>query len=565
MKTRGMLTPAARAAAACSRASAAVMPLRSACQPARWMVAPAARGSLNGMPISAATHPALWAASSTATVSSSRGKPAVTYGISPGSRSGSAARMAAARRSPAGIVVIPAVLADRADVLVPPPREANEHDRTGRTAGGQLLGGMEGMAGLEGGDDPLESAEAVEGGQRLLVVRAHVAHPAAVAERAVLGADPRGVEPGADGVGGEHLAALILQEVAVRTGQPARPAAAERGGVLAAVQTAPRRLDPDQLDVLVVEEGNEHADGVAATADTRHHRSGQAAEPVQACGACLVADDPLQGAHQRRIGVRTDAAADHVMGVADVGHPVADRLVGGVLERARTTVDGHDGGAEEAHPVHVERLAAHVLAAHVHGAAEGRPGAGRCRGHAVLSGAGLGDDAALAHALRQQHLAERVVDLVRAGVEEVLALQPDLRAARRGAQSRRVGHRRGPAGVVPEKGAQLRLERDILERVVHRRLELIERRHDGLAYVGAAVAAESPASHGHCAAPCPVCSNAARAARTNAVTRAGSFTPGADSRPLDASTPAGRTRSIADATLAALRPPARMTDRKSVV
>jgi hypothetical protein len=43
----------------------------------------------------------------------------------------------------------------------------------------------------------------------------------------------------------------------------------------------------------------------------------------------------------------------------------------------------------------------------------------------VLTGAGLRDDARLAEALRDQRLAESVVQLVRAGVEQVLALQVD--------------------------------------------------------------------------------------------------------------------------------------------
>jgi hypothetical protein len=47
----------------------------------------------------------------------------------------------------------------------------------------------------------------------------------------------------------------------------------------------------------------------------------------------------------------------------------------------------------------------------------------------VLAGAGLGDDPRLAHAHRQQDLADAVVDLVRAGVVELVALEPDLRAA----------------------------------------------------------------------------------------------------------------------------------------
>ena len=40
----------------------------------------------------------------------------------------------------------------------------------------------------------------------------------------------------------------------------------------------------------------------------------------------------------------------------------------------------------------------------------------------MLAGAGLGDDAALAHSLREQDLAKRVVDFVRAGMEKILAL-----------------------------------------------------------------------------------------------------------------------------------------------
>src|SRR5690606_40632712 len=56
-------------------------------------------------------------------------------------------------------------------------------------------------------------------------------------------------------------------------------------------------------------------------------------------------------------------------------------------------------------------------------------GGGRRR-DAVLTGTGLGDHPGLAEALREQRLAEHVVDLVAAGVVEVLALEEDPRAAR---------------------------------------------------------------------------------------------------------------------------------------
>jgi len=41
----------------------------------------------------------------------------------------------------------------------------------------------------------------------------------------------------------------------------------------------------------------------------------------------------------------------------------------------------------------------------------------------VLAGAGLGDDPPLAHPLRQEYLAKGVVELVRSGVVEILALE----------------------------------------------------------------------------------------------------------------------------------------------
>ena len=67
--------------------------------------------------------------------------------------------------------------------------------------------------------------------------------------------------------------------------------------------------------------------------------------------------------------------------------------------------------------------------AHIDHARQAEARANGGRGDAVLAGAGLGDDAGLAHALGEQDLAEAIVDLVRAGVVELLALEIDLGAA----------------------------------------------------------------------------------------------------------------------------------------
>jgi hypothetical protein len=98
---------------------------------------------------------------------------------------------------------------------------------------------------------------------------------------------------------------------------------------------------------------------------------------------------------------------------------------------------------------------------HVHVAFEAQQCADRSRGDAVLAGAGLGDDAALSHALGQERLPERVVDLVRPGVGQVFALEKDARGwfRQRFAQPTGFVHRRGPAHVVRQKTIELRQER----------------------------------------------------------------------------------------------------------
>ena len=111
------------------------------------------------------------------------------------------------------------------------------------------------------------------------------------------------------------------------------------------------------------------------------------------------------------------------MGRADVGDPVADRLAGRVLQGTAAGVDGQYLGPEHPHPNHVEALALHVHAPHVDVTLEAQERRRRGGRDPVLAGARLGDDPPLAHATRQKHLGERVVDLVRPGVVEVFPLQ----------------------------------------------------------------------------------------------------------------------------------------------
>ncbi len=112
-----------------------------------------------------------------------------------------------------------------------------------------------------------------------------------------------------------------------------------------------------------------------------------------------------------------ERAAEQIVRAAHVGHPIADGFVDGVLERLAAGFDAAHLRTEQAHAKDVRLLARHVHRAHVDDALNAEQGGGGGGGDAVLAGAGFGDDARLAHlALHEQSLAERVVDLVGAGV-----------------------------------------------------------------------------------------------------------------------------------------------------
>ena len=109
----------------------------------------------------------------------------------------------------------------------------------------------------------------------------------------------------------------------------------------------------------------------------------------------------------------------------------------------------------------------------------------------MLAGAGLGDDPLLAHPHRQQSLTERVVDLVGAGVAQILPLEPDLGPAGVFGEPLGEEERERAADEGGKELIKLGLEERIGPGLVVGGLELVERGRERLGDVAATEPAET--------------------------------------------------------------------------
>ena len=354
------------------------------------------------------------------------------------------------------------------------------------------------------------------------------------------------------------LPAGVLQQVAQRPVQHPGTPLAQRRRRAPAPEPLPRRLHPDQRDLPVAGEGVEHPHRVRAAAHARHNRRREPPLHLEDLAARLAPDHRLEVAHHAGERVRPHDRTDDAVGAGHVGHPVPERLVGGVLEGAGAGFDRPHLGAQQLHAVHVERPPLHVLGPHVDDALQVEERAGGGGGDAVLPGSRLGDDPGLAHPAGEERLADGVVDLVGAGVVEILALEVDGRDTGGRLEAAGAVEGGGAADVVRGEGVGLGQEGGVGERFLVRGREFVQRRDQRLGDVAAAVGAEAsrPAGRGNhcCCPPAP----ATLTARTKARVRPGSLAPGTDSTPELTSSTSGRSVATAAPALSGVIPPAAM-------
>ena len=341
----------------------------------------------------------------------------------------------------------------------------------------------------------------------------------------------------------------------------------DSGGMARGIDAFARRFDAMNFDIRVIDKRMKHADGVGAAAHTGHHQIRQLAFLRQHLRPRLVADHQLEVPHHSRIGMRASRRTDDVERVFDIGDPVAQRLVHRVFQRARTGGDRPYRCTQQIHPKDIGALPFGIDLAHIDHARKAEAGGHGRRRHAVRARAGLGNDAGLAHAPRQQDLAQAIVDLVCAGVIEVFALEIDFGAAEMLGQARREIERALAAGVMGEKPVQFLLERWILFRCLIGFLKLQQQRHQGLGDKAPAIGAKMSGGIGTGTQGVGQCVHARTvcfAAATKSAIRVGLLTPGALSTPDDTSTIFAPLTAMARAIFSGVRPPAKNQGRAKV-
>src|SRR3990170_3933975 len=422
---------------------------------------------------------------------------------------------------------------------------------------------------LQRRDDAFELAAKLERSHRLVVGGREEFHPAHVVEPSMLWPDAGIIEPGGDRMRFLDLAVVVHQQIGAIAVQHPGPAAGNRGRVLATVETEAGRFHAVDFDPALVEERMEQAHGIGAAANAGDQRIRQPVFGPLHLLARLTADDRLEIAYHGRVRMRPRHRADAIERVVHIGDPIAQRLVHRVLQRLGTRFDGANLGAEDLHPQHVRLLPLDVHGSHVDDAGQAELRAQSCGGDAVHAGAGLGDDARLAHAPREHDLAEHIVDLVRAGVIELLALEIDFRTAAVLSEPLGKIERRRPADVGCEMAVHLGLERGIGPSLGVSPLQIEYERHQRLGDETAAIEPEMPALIGTAAIGIQLrivgdgahealardCGAAPFAARTKRLTSSSSFSPGARSTPEDTSTKDAPVSLMASPTVSGVRPP----------
>src|SRR5210317_1426740 len=114
--------------------------------------------------------------------------------------------------------------------------------------------------------------------------------------------------------------------------------------------------------------------------------------------------------------MRSGDSPDHVEGIADMSHPIAQSLVHCVLKCSRAAGHFMDASTEQLHAKDVERLTSDVLGAHKNIALQTKESGNRRGGNTMLAGAGFSNHLAFSHTAGQKNLTNSIINFMSTGM-----------------------------------------------------------------------------------------------------------------------------------------------------
>ena len=312
----------------------------------------------------------------------------------------------------------------------------------------------QGMGALDCGDDSLMPGEQEKGLDRLVIIDGSIFDTVHLVQKGVLGTGSRIVESAGIGIDGSGIALLVGQHDALEAVHDALGSVGDGGRVVAEFGTASQGLYADQLDG-IRQKRSEHADGVGAASHAGRNLIRKMAGLGLELLPGLLADAVLEVAHHQREGMGAGCSAytvDRVFIFFGISHKCS---VDSFFESPETETDRNNIRAEQLHPGDIGCLLDDIDFTHVDVALQSEVGSGSRERDTVLTRAGLGDQLFLAHIFGQQTFAHAVVELVGAGVVEILALEINLRPAQQIGEILAVVDGSGTTLEVPADTAQL--------------------------------------------------------------------------------------------------------------
>ena len=137
----------------------------------------------------------------------------------------------------------------------------------------------------------------------------------------------------------------------------------------------------------------------------------------------LTTDDTLQTSHQFGVRVRTHCTSYYIKGILGMTTPVANGLVGSILQSLIATLNWINLCTEHAHAFHIHMLALYIQGSHIYSAGHVHKSTYRGSGHTMLTSTCLSYNTCFTHPLCQQNLPYGIVYLMSTSMVEVLTLE----------------------------------------------------------------------------------------------------------------------------------------------